>query len=210
LSWALLGAAAVAALADWVAVARHRKPLEYLAKPATLALLVGVALAVHPTSDARRTAFVVALVLSLAGDVFLMLPRDLFAGGLASFLLGHVAYAVGLRAYAPSSNLAVALAAVGIGVVAALVGSRVVRGVRGGGHGELVGPVVTYMVVLSAMVVLALGTRSVLAALGGALFYCSDAVLAWNRFVRPLARGPLVVIVTYHLAQALLVVSLVR
>jgi uncharacterized membrane protein YhhN len=154
--------------------------------------------------------FVVALVLSLAGDVFLMLPRDLFAGGLASFLLGHVAYAVGLRAYAPSSNLAVALAAVGVALVAAVVGSRVVRGVRSGGHGALVGPVVAYMVVLSAMVVLALGTRSVLAALGGSLFYCSDAVLAWNRFVRPLARGPLVVIVTYHLAQALLVLSLLR
>ena len=210
LSWALLAAAAVAALADWVAVARRRKPLEYLAKPAALALLTGVALALHPANDARRTAFVVALAFSLAGDVFLMLPRDLFAGGLASFLLGHIAYAVGLRAYAPSSNLAMALAAVGIGVVAAVVGSRVLRGVRVGGHTELLGPVVAYMVVLSAMVVLALATREPLAALGGALFFCSDAVLAWNRFVRPLARGPLAVIVTYHLAQALLVLSLLR
>jgi uncharacterized membrane protein YhhN len=197
-------------VADWVAVARQRKPLEYLAKPATLALLTGVALALHPVSDARRTAFAVALLLSLAGDVFLMLPRDLFAGGLAAFLLGHVAYAVGLRAYAPSSNAAVALAALGIAAVAAGIGSRVVRGVQAQGHRELVGPVVAYMVVLSAMVVLAVATLQPLAAAGAGFFYCSDAVLAWNRFVRPLRRGPLTVIVTYHLAQALLVLSLLH
>lgn len=197
-------------MADWVAVAGERRPLEYLAKPGTLALLAGVALALHPAGDLRRTAFVVALVLSLAGDVFLMLPRDLFAGGLASFLLGHVAYAVGLRAGAPSDLVATLLAAIGVGAVAALIGWRVVRGVREKGHGELVGPVVAYMVVLSAMVVLALGTRSALAGAGAVLFLCSDAVLAWNRFVRPLPRGPLAVIVTYHLAQALLVLSLTR
>jgi uncharacterized membrane protein YhhN len=200
----------VAALADWVAIAGGRKPLEYLAKPATLALLTGAALALHPVDDARRTAFVVALLLSLAGDVFLMLPVDLFAGGLASFLLGHVAYAVGLRAYAPSSNLAMALAAVGVGAVALLLGTRVVAGVRRQGHGELVGPVLAYVVVLSAMVVLALARLEPLAALGAALFMGSDAVLSWNRFVQPLRRGPLAVIVTYHLAQALLVLSLLR
>jgi uncharacterized membrane protein YhhN len=210
LAAALLAAAAVVAVADWIAVAQQRKPLEYAAKPATLALLVGVAVALHPARDAQRTAFVVALVLSLAGDVFLMLPRDLFAGGLASFLLGHIAYAVGLRAYAPSSSLALPPAAAGIAAIAALLGTRVVRGVRRQGHGELVGPVLAYIVVLSAMVVLALARAEPLAALGGAAFLCSDAVLAWNRFVRPLRRGPLAVIVSYHLAQALLVLSLLR
>ena len=41
-------------------------------------------------------AFVVALVFSLAGDVFLMLPDEdrWFAFGLGSFLLGHIAFVV--------------------------------------------------------------------------------------------------------------------
>jgi uncharacterized membrane protein YhhN len=206
---ALLIVAAVAAVLDWIAVARHTKPLEYVCKPLTLALLVGVALALHPAHDARRTAFVVALVLSLLGDVFLMLPRDLFAGGLASFLLGHVAYIVGLVS-APLNWAAFGAAAVGVAVIAPGVGVPVVRGVIGSGKRELVGPVVAYMLVLSAMFVCALATLNPLAGLGAGLFFCSDAVLAWNRFVRPLSWGPLAVIVTYHLGQAFLVLSLVR
>ena len=192
-----------------MAVARAQKPLEYLCKPGTLALLTGVALALHPAHDARRTAFVVALLLSLAGDVFLMLPRDLFAGGLGSFLLAHVAYVVGFR-QGPGSTPALAGATVWFAGITAPIGWRVVQGVRAGGHGELVGPVVAYMVVLLAMVVTAIGTLGPLAALGATLFLFSDTVLAWNRFVRTLSWGPLAVIVSYHLAQGLLVLSLLR
>lgn len=205
----LLGLAAVVAVVDWSAVAAQRKPVEYVCKPLTLALLIGVALALQPAYASRRAAFVVALVFSLLGDVFLMLRRDMFACGLASFLLGHIAYVVGLR-NGPSSNAALLGASVGVVVVAGVVGSRVLRGVMRSGHGELVGPVVAYMAVLAAMFACALATLNPLAGLGAGLFFCSDAVLAWNRFVRALPWGPLAVIVTYHLGQALLVVALTR
>jgi uncharacterized membrane protein YhhN len=76
---------------------------EYVAKPLTMVVLIGVALALHPTSDAQRWWFVAALVLSLAGDVFLMLPNDMFVAGLASFLLAHVAYVVGFLIVSPGS-----------------------------------------------------------------------------------------------------------
>jgi uncharacterized membrane protein YhhN len=56
----------------------------------------------------------------------------------------------------------------------------------------------------------AVATLNPLAGAGAGLFFVSDTVLAWNRFVRPLGRGPVAVIVTYHLAQALLVLSLLR
>jgi uncharacterized membrane protein YhhN len=199
----------VSALADWSAVHARRKPVEYVCKPLTLALLTGVALALHPAGESRRTAFVVALVLSLLGDVFLILPRDMFAFGLASFLLGHVAYVVGLR-NGPSSTVALVAASIGVVLVAMLVGVRVLRGVIAGGHSELAGPVVAYMAVLAAMFVCALATLNPLAGIGAGLFFCSDAVLAWNRFVRALPWGPLTVIVSYHLGQTLLVLSLLR
>ena len=194
---------------DWIAVWRGIDPLEYACKPAALALLTGVALALTPEHDARRTAFVVALILSLAGDVFLMLPRDLFAGGLASFLLAHVAYVYGLR-QGPSNTAALVAASVGVLLLAAVVGRRVVQGVLARGHTELVGPVIAYMLVLSAMFAAALATVEPLAAAGAGLFFCSDAVLAWNRFVQPLRWGPVAVIVTYHLGQTGLVLSLLR
>src|SRR5205807_1923942 len=96
-SWLLFVAAAFFAVADWGAVARRLDRLEYIAKPATIVALIGVALTLTPHIEARRSAFVVALVFSLAGDVFLMLPGDFFVQGLSSFLVGHIAYIVGLR-----------------------------------------------------------------------------------------------------------------
>lgn len=205
----MLALAAVVAAVDWYAVRAQRKPMEYVCKPLTLALLTAVALALHPASEVRRSAFVVALVLSLLGDVFLMLRRDMFAFGLASFLLAHVAYVVGLR-NGPSNTAALVAASVGVVVIAAVVGLRVLQGVRRSGHRELAGPVVAYMAVLAAMFACALATLNPLAGVGAGLFFCSDAVLAWNRFVRALPWGPLAVIVTYHLGQALLVLSLLR
>jgi uncharacterized membrane protein YhhN len=208
-AWVALVIAAGFAVGNWVAVARARKPLEYLCKPATMVALVVVALALEPVIEGRRAWFVVALVLSLAGDVFLMLPRDRFIAGLVSFLLGHIAYVVGLRVDG-GTVAALLVAAVAVGAVAAVVGSRVVRAVRRGPDPGLTGPVVAYMIVISAMVACALATGNVLAAAGASLFFASDALIAWNRFVRALPWAPVAIMVTYHLGQGGLVTSLVR
>ena len=94
-AWALLIVAAILAAGDWVAVARGIARLEYVCKPGALAALIGVALTLDPSHGDVRAWFVVALALSLAGDVFLMLPSDRFVAGLAAFLLAHVAYVIG-------------------------------------------------------------------------------------------------------------------
>ena len=208
-AWAALVIAAAFAVGNWVAVAQARKPVEYVCKPATMLALVVVALALDPVVDGRRAWFVVALVLSLAGDVFLMLPRDRFIAGLVSFLLGHIAYVVGLRVDG-GTLVALLVAAVAVVAVAAIVGSRVVAAVRRGPDPGLTGPVVAYMTVISAMVTCALATGNVLAAGGASLFFASDALIAWNRFVRPQAWAPVAIMVTYHAGQAGLVTSLVR
>ena len=183
-AWAALLVAAAFGAGNWIAVAAASKPLEYVCKPATMVALIVVALALDPVVDGRRTWFVVALVLSLAGDVFLMLPRDLFVAGLASFLAGHVAYVIGLRAGETSVAALVVSAAV-VTVAAAVVGTRVVVAVRRGPQPELTAPVLAYIVVISAMVTCALATGNVLAAAGASLFFVSDALIAWTRFVRP-------------------------
>ena len=90
-------------------------------------------------------------------------------------------------------------------VAIATVGRRVVTGVAAGDHQELVGPVIAYLVVISAMVVSACGTTAAWAIVGALLFYASDATLAWNRFLEQRRFGPLAVMVTYHLGQAGLV-----
>ena len=66
-----------------------------------------------------------------------------------------------------------------------------------------------YLLSISAMVALAAAGGKPLALAGAVLFYASDGLIAWNRFVRPLPSAQVPVIVTYHLGQAGLVLSLV-
>lgn len=204
-AWALLGVAAVLALGNWSAVARGAKTLEYVCKPATLAALIGVALTLDPVHSDVRAWFVVALVLCLAGDVFLMLPGDRFVPGLVSFLLGHIAYVVGLNLHGGSAA-ELAIAAVPVLVLALILGRRFVRAA----DAELRIPVIAYTAIISAMVTSAWASGNALAAAGATSFFTSDGLIAETRFVAPRRWAPVAIMVTYHVGQALLVVSLVR
>ncbi|HKA93281.1 MAG TPA: lysoplasmalogenase [Acidimicrobiia bacterium] len=208
-AWTLLVVAAVLAVGDWLAVARGNKRLEYVCKPGALVALIGVALALDPAHGDVRAWFVLALALSLAGDVFLMLPSDRFVAGLAAFLLAHVAYVIGLTRHGGSAG-ALVVAAVPVVIVAGLLGARFLRAARAEGHDELVGPLVAYMAVIAAMVTCALASGNVLAAVGAALFMASDALIAETRFVGPRPGAPVAIMVLYHLGQAGLTLSLVH
>lgn len=203
---ALLVVAALAAAGDWAAVAAGHKRLEYACKPAVLVVLTAAALALDPDDPTVRAWFVVALVFSLAGDVFLMLPGDLFVAGLAAFLVGHLAYVGGFLAAGVSAPAVLAGLAV-VAVALLLVGRPLLVGARRK-EPAMVVPVAAYMAVISAMLVTAIGAGPGLAVAGAALFYTSDALIGLGRFVRAWPWSPLAVIVTYHLGQALLVVSL--
>jgi uncharacterized membrane protein YhhN len=205
-AWGLLGAAAVAAVVDWVAVGTGRRRLEWAAKPATVAQLVAVAATVDPASGVARAWFVAALLASLAGDVLLMLPGDRFEAGLVAFLVAHLAYVAGFLA---DEHHVVPLLA-GLVVVGAALGTagRVVVRAAGRRSARLVGPVAAYAAVLSAMVVAGWSTGEAAALVGTSLFLASDGLLAWGRFVAPAPGGRVAVHATYHAAQAALVLSL--
>ena len=218
--WILIGLASVAALVDWVAVARDDRRVEYAAKPAVLVALTLAAVvlpAAHTDLVDRRWWFVAALVCSLAGDVLLMLPRNLFVAGLSAFLVGHVLFIVGLlQPPSPAGSPPFTFSATGLAVAAAVVvvaaaypASLIFRSLVRDGHRDLVAPVALYLVAIGTMAVLAANVGVPAALAGAALFVVSDTVLALNRFVRPLPHGDVVVHITYHLAQGLLVLSLV-
>jgi uncharacterized membrane protein YhhN len=190
---------------DWVAVARRLRPLEYVCKPAVPLVLLAVVAGMDADPAGARGWFFAALALALAGDVFLMLPPNgWFVPGLASFLAAHLCFIAAFAVMglsAPVVLLGLALVA----VVSLTVGGRVLRAL---GPSRLRGPVIAYMAVISVMVACALGTFRGLAVVGAALFYVSDALIAWHRFVQPMRHGKLAIIVTYHLALFALVASL--
>jgi uncharacterized membrane protein YhhN len=206
-AWASLAVALVVAVVDWISVAATVRWLEYVTKPAFMLGLIALALAIHPVNSVQRAFFVVALALGLVSDVFLMLPRDFFLAGLAAALVEHLAYIGGFGTRWLSLGLAI-LAIVVVLVSVAIVFPPIERALEHQ-HPRLVKPVIAYLCVFAFMVTSAGGTGSLLALAGALLFFYSDAILAWNRFVRPLPFGRVVNIVPYHVGQALLVVSLV-
>ena len=127
--------------------------------------------------------------------------------GLGAFLLAHVAYVVGLLVSGVHpGGLLVGLVLAAAGFV--LVGARLLAGVRRKDR-RLIPPVLAYIIVISALVVTAYGTTRFLAIAGATLFYVSDSLLGRQRFLEARERGDTAVMVTYHLAQFLLVLSLV-
>ncbi len=201
----------VAALAvtDWVAADRKIKPLEYFAKPATmLALLWWIWL--NTGFDGSMLWFTLGVVFCLAGDVLLMLPRDLFIFGLGAFLAGHICYIVGLNNSPPFINFWGGLVILLLGIFIYLLYPRLGRGLKQKGENRLRMAVLAYALVISLMVYSALMTltrpgwsiaAAVSASVGALLFYASDAMLAWDRFVKPLSHARLRVMVSYHLGQ---------
>ena len=208
LTAAALVVAGLLALGDWYSRWRDNARLEYVCKPATLTALVVAAALLDPRYGSVRAWFVAALVLSLVGDVLLMLPREQFVGGLSAFLLAHVCYLAGFVARGLRGP-AVALALVGTAIVIAPVARRILRGVRAN-EPALGPPVVAYLVVIATMLAFAVASGSALAAVGAALFVASDSMIAWSRFVDEFEAAPVAIMVTYHLAQAGLVLSLLR
>lgn len=203
----LLAVAAIAAVGDWIAVARERKAAEYLWKPLATAALVGVAATLDPSSSDQRIVFTIAVVLSMLGDIALMLPSDRFVAGLGSFLLAHIAYIVGF-AIIGGDTLGYAIGVVVVAAVVVPLARRYLRALAGRGRRELVVPVVLYMGAIGVMVTSAIAAGNAVAIVGAVLFMVSDSLIAETRFVGPRPWGRLVVMVTYHVAQVMLVLSL--
>ncbi len=198
------------ALTDWVAVARRDHRTESWAKPATLVALLVVAAALGAAGSTAGTWLLVALGFGTLGDVALLSDSEnRFRAGVAAFLVGHLAY---LACFAtlglPRPGwawLALAL------LVATTVATRgVVPAAHALGGLALSAPVGIYTLVIGAMLVTAWFTGEPLIALGATVFVASDATLSINRFVRPFPAGLLVVMVTYHVGQALVVLGVLR
>jgi len=206
------------ALIDWLAVAHRQKHLEYVFKPATMvAILIGAWLLTRGPHDGWEASFFLpGLACSLIGDILLMLPdRRLFLPGLVAFLLAHLCYIAGLNPTLPPWPALALLIAV---VVVSLTPYRhLTAGLRRQGQTALLVPVTVYSLVISLMLLSAWATlfrpewtplRRGLVIAGASLFFASDTMLAWDRFVTPSPSARLRVMVTYHLGQMALACSI--
>ena len=206
----LLVIAGVLAVGDWVAVHARLIHLEYLLKPGTMIVLIAAA-GVADLGDIKPWV-IGALVLGLLGDVGLMLSDGStdapFIAGLGSFLFGHLCYVIafvgtGLHGLATIAGLLVT------GGIAGLALPAVLRGAARSAGGVFAGIVGGYAATLATMTILGFGTAITATAIGAVSFLCSDTLIARDRFVARVPHGKVLIIVTYHLAQFLILIGLV-
>ena len=179
--------------------------LFYLCKPLPiLCFIVMVLLAGSLQGIRYRNLILAGLVLSVCGDILLMVPADLFLPGLVAFLIAHILYICAFRTgRGRSTNFLplILLVPVAAGLFLYLNPSL----------GEMRIPVIVYMAVIVTMVWQAAGrwmphrsTGTLLAAAGALLFMTSDTVLAVDRFRGHFEAAVICIMVTYYAAQWLI------
>ena len=207
---ALVALFLLAAVADWAAIVADRTTARRITKPLATALLLALAAVGGDMSGAARVWLVVAVGCCLVGDIALLGRAERsFLLGLAAFALGHLAYTVTALVVGVSwPRLALAfpfLAAVLVFQTA----TGMLPGARRRSGTTMMIAVAAYSLIISTMVVAATGTASWLAAVGAMTFAVSDSIIGYDRFVRPVRRADLPVMVTYHVGQLLLVLGLI-
>ncbi|MFZ5858571.1 MAG: lysoplasmalogenase [Chloroflexota bacterium] len=197
--------AALTALATW----KKNRGLEFIAKPAVMVLLL-LYLWTSAGLNGALLWFALGMFFSLIGDVLLLWLDRMFLFGLISFLLAQIAYLVGFNS--PPSE--VSLWGLAMAVIVAVGSARVLRRILSAlaekGNTRMRIPIVVYGLVITLMLLSAMlkltdptwgAGASLLVALGAFLFYLSDIVLAWLKFVTPIQNGRVINIGLYHLGQ---------
>lgn len=181
---------------------------------------VTLRLATKPVPVACATAFVLlhgrhvyallvalGLVLSIAGDVLLEIPANLFVPGLIAFLLAHVAYIA--AAVSDSRRLALVRA------LPFVLWCGGVYGVLFSGMGDLAIPVAVYVTVICAMLWRMAATAdtrpATWLALGGAVaFALSDSLIAVRKFGGEFVGAREAIILLYWGGQAAIATSTLK
>ncbi|MDZ7369552.1 MAG: lysoplasmalogenase [candidate division KSB1 bacterium] len=190
----------------------NRRRQVYIFKPLSTVIVISTVLLsfLGETRFSYSFLILIGLLFSLGGDIALMFPnKKLFLIGLISFLLAHIVYTIAFGSIGNFSELDI-WTATALGL-AGIVTYRLLRA----GLGALKLPVIVYMVVISVMVNRAFSVwanpacSSLPAGLissGAVLFYLSDAILALNRFAKPL-RYERFSLVPYYLGQFFIALS---
>jgi len=206
--------AALESLALW----KKWDQLEYVVKPAVMICLF-IWLYLSTGLQGLTLWFGVGILFSLVGDVLLMISLDrMFIFGLVAFLLAHVAYLVGFQNELIGITSWSVLLIVILSISAVRVIRRIVSAIRTKGQTRLVNPVIVYSIVITVMLYAAMTTisnpewmanASLFVSAGAFLFYISDLILAWNKFVSPIKNGRILNIAAYHLGQIGLIAGVI-
>jgi len=209
-------------LLDWSAIAFKWRKIKFFSKSLAMLLVILWTL-VAAAGQFNLVIYILLLgqVFGLIGDILLQLPRRWFLFGLGAFLLGHLSYLILLviqiifafktgicfQCWTWWSLLCLVL---WLGILAVFY-----RIFSPYSKGETYKPfiwaavqiyawILSLIVALAFLLVFLLPGRSPyqwLLPVGSILFSISDILLSYNRFIKRICHGQLLVRITYHFAQ---------
>jgi len=211
-------AALVFAALESLALWKKSRLLEYLAKPAVMVVLF-LWLWTSTGLSGASLWFGLGILLSLTGDILLMVSLDrLFMAGLVAFLLAHLAYLIGFNTPIPQISAWGFFLAIMVGLGGMRTIRRIIAALVANGQARMRTPIIIYGTVISLMLLSAMmkltdltwnANAGVLVSVGAFLFYVSDIILAWHKFVAPIQHGRIYNIGAYHLGQIILIAGVV-
>jgi len=187
----------------------------YVAKPAIVISLIFLFIKTSDgISKSIKRITLLALVFSLLGDIFLMFVEHsphFFTVGLVAFLLAHIMYILVFLKHKNKQKSMVVF------VVLLLVYASGLFYLLKDGLGAMLVPVIIYMIVILSMATSAFLRKGMvnnlsynLVFVGAIFFMISDSILALNKFYQPLPFSNISIMLTYALAQLLIVLGLLR
>jgi uncharacterized membrane protein YhhN len=186
---------------DLVFIAMDHSSWRFFTKPLLLPIIIWFYFTYSQQNVFRINQwFLSGLILSFLGDVFLLFEWG-FMPGLGSFLLAHICYIVyffKIKKKNVWSWLPFVFLYLGsfIYYIYPYLNAMTI-------------PVVIYGITIATMLYFSISTYSSLLILGAVLFVISDSVLAINIFVQHSTEKDLIVMITYVLAQLILVLGVV-
>lgn len=191
------------------------KTVHYIAKPAIVISLIFLFLKTSESlSKPIKNLTILALVFSVLGDILLMFvdkSPHFFTLGLVAFLTAHVMYVLVFLKHRNKQKSPIGFISVLLVYAASLFYFL------NGNLGDMFIPVIIYMLVILSMATAAYLRKDKvnilsygLVFLGALLFMVSDSILALNKFYAPLNYSDFSIMITYALAQYLIVIGILK
>lgn len=158
-----------------------------------------------------------AILFSLAGDIWLMLPGDYFIPGLISFLIAHIFYIILFRKHkVPSINADKSILRQKPWLILPFIAyALLLMWILYPSLGEMLIPVGVYAVIITLMAITALNrwrrtsqNSFLYVFIGAILFVISDSFIAINKFAFDIPLVDFWVMSTYIAAQYLIVMGI--
>ncbi len=187
----------------------------YIAKPAIVFSLIFLFIKTSSElTSVIRNLTIAALLFSVLGDILLMFvdrSPHFFTIGLVAFLLAHIMYILTFLKHRGKRKSIIGF------VILLLIYASGLFYLLKDGLGEMLIPVVVYMIIILGMATSAYLRKNMvnsvsynLVFIGAIFFMISDSILALNKFYQPLPLSNVSIMVTYALAQYLIVIGILK